>query len=138
MAADRVLKLLLRAFGGMSVLALPFVFLPTKKMNVIHEQVLGMGALPNAPIVGYLARSTSMFYAMLGGLLILLSFDLRRYRPALRYLLGTSVVFGALITCIDILERMPPMWAAIEGPLIVVLSVLMLVLLRKVPNQAPE
>jgi hypothetical protein len=51
-----------------------FVAAPYSWMNAIH-QWLGLGVLPDAPVAGYLARSTSAFYAMLGGLLWVLLFD---------------------------------------------------------------
>lgn len=51
--------LLLRIVGSVSLLAVFFAIMPYSWMNVIHEW-LGMGQLPNEPVVGYLARSTSM------------------------------------------------------------------------------
>ena len=75
-----------------------------------------MGELPSEPIVGYLARSTSAFYTLVGGLLWVVSFDLRRHRLVL-YFLGVAIaVFGAALLAIDLLEGMPVWWAVGEGP----------------------
>ena len=95
--SDQPLKLLLRAIGSASLLALIFVFVPYQAMDAIHRW-LGMGPLPDQPVVGYLARSTSAFYAMLGGLLWLVSFDLRRHRRVLIYLGVAISLFGVALS----------------------------------------
>ncbi len=57
--AGRALTLLLRIMGGSSLLALIFVAAPESWMVAIHA-ALDMGALPTAPVVGYLARITKL------------------------------------------------------------------------------
>jgi hypothetical protein len=85
-------------------------------MNAIHR-LLGMGPLPDAPVVGYLARSTSAFYALLGGLLWLVSFDVARFRPVVLYLGAALVALGLSLTAIDAIEGLPAFWRLAEGPL---------------------
>src|SRR2546422_10765302 len=64
---ESYLKLLLQTFGAVTVIALfPFV-MPRSWMAVVHEW-LGMGVLPDNPVVEYLARTTSALYGLLGGL----------------------------------------------------------------------
>ena len=94
------LKLLLRVVGSASLLALIFVVAPESRMVSMHAD-LGLGRLPDAPIVGYLARSTSAFYAIEGGLFWVVSFDLVRYRPVVRYLGATTAVFGVVLLGVD-------------------------------------
>ena len=65
---ERSFKLFLRVVGTVALLAVVAVVMPYSWMDAVHQR-LGMGKLPPEPIVGYLARSTSAFYAMLGGLL---------------------------------------------------------------------
>ena len=77
MSSEGRLKLILRLLGGSSLTAVIFVAAPTAWMRDIHAS-LGMGPLPEGPVVGYLARSTSAFYALVGGLFWLVSFDLQR------------------------------------------------------------
>lgn len=79
---QRFVRFLLRYIGGVSLLAVIAVFMPFSWMDAVHRY-LGMGPLPAEPFVGYLARSLSAFYALLGGLLWVLSFDLHRHRAAL-------------------------------------------------------
>ena len=81
---ESALRVLLRFIGTSSLLALIFVPVPYSWMNGIH-QYLGMGELSHQPVVGYLARSTSAFYAILGGLFLLISFDLPRYGTSTEY-----------------------------------------------------
>ncbi len=111
---ERLFRLLLRIVGSAALLAIPFVFVPYAWMNAIHDG-LGMGKLPDAPVVGYLARSASAFYAILGGLLWVLSCDLRRHRPVLVYLGAAILLFGLVIFAVDFLEGMPRWWALGEG-----------------------
>lgn len=111
---ERLFRLLLRIVGSAALLAIPFVFVPYAWMNAIHDG-LGMGKLPDAPVVGYLARSASAFYAILGGLLWVLSFDLRRHRPVLIYLGVVTLLFALVLFAVDFLEGMPRWWAVGEG-----------------------
>ena len=103
------------------------VLIPYSWMNAIHNW-LGMGQLPAEPIVGYLARSTSAFYALLGGLLWVVSFDLHRHKLVLCYLGGAIVIFGAALLIVDLLEGMPFYWSLTEGPINIAFGIVILVL----------
>ena len=111
---EKLLRLVLRTLGSGGLLAIPFVFLPHSWMNAVH-QGLGMGQLPEEPVVGYLARSTSAFYAMIGGLLWVMSFDVRRHRLALCYLGGAICFLGVVLFGADLLEGLPLWWNLLEG-----------------------
>lgn len=129
-SSERTLRLLLRYVGSVSLLAIVFVLVPYSWMNAIHAW-LGMGALPAEPIVGYLARSTSAFYALLGGLLWVLSFDPRGSRAVLYYLSAAIIVFGVILTFVDSIEGLPLYWKLVEGPFIIAWGVVMLMLTRR-------
>ena len=116
------LKLLLRVVGSASLFALIFVVAPEAWMVAIHAD-LGLGQLPDAPIVGYLARSTSAFYAIEGGLFWVVSFDLARNRPIVRYLGATTALFGVVLLAVDWLEGLPLSWALWEGPFVFLFGV---------------
>jgi hypothetical protein len=49
---------------------------------------LGLGEMPTGPVVEYLARSLSAFYAVMGALCLVVAADLERYRPLVRFLGG--------------------------------------------------
>ena len=122
---ERFLQLFLRIIGTTSLTAAFFVFVPGAWMDAIHQQ-LGLGELPDAPIVGYLARSTSAFYAMLGGLLWVMSFDLRRHRVVLRYLGFALILFGLALFVIDWQAGLPLWWRFWEGPIVCVFGIVIL------------
>jgi NADH:ubiquinone oxidoreductase subunit 6 (subunit J) len=122
---DHFLKPFLRITGTVALLAVIAVVMPYSWMNRVH-QWLGMGPLPAQPIVGYLARSTSAFYAILGGLLWLVSFDLRRYRPVLHYLGLVMILLGITIGIVDFIEGLPMWWRLAEGPINIAVGILIL------------
>jgi hypothetical protein len=129
---DIFFRLLLRVIGTAALFAVIAVVMPYSWMNAIHEW-LGLGLLPSEPIVGYLARSTSAFYAIFGGLFWILSFDLPRYRLVLCYVGAATVIFGAALLVVDLLEGLPLYWSLTEGPLNAVFGVLILVLAYRTP-----
>jgi hypothetical protein len=129
-SSDRVLRMLLRWVGIVSLFALVAVFMPYAWMDNIHRAI-GMGSLPSQPIVGYLARSLSLFYALMGGLLLLCSFDIPRYWVLLRYLSIAFVFFGMVVLGIDYFEGMPDYWRRLEGPFVIAYGIAMMVLVLR-------
>ena len=83
--SDRALVLLLRIVGVGALFALVAVFMPVSWMAATHR-CLGLGEMPTGPVVEYLARSVSAFYALMGALCLVLTTDLERYRPLVRFL----------------------------------------------------
>ncbi len=124
---ERLLRLLLRVIGSAALVAVPCALMASSWMNAVH-QGLGMGELPAEPVVGYLARSTSAFYAGLGGLLWVSSFDVRRHQLVLSYLGAAIVLFGLMLLAVDFLEGMPYWWSLAEGPFNVGFGIVILVL----------
>ena len=133
---ERILTLTLRVIGAASALAAPCALMPYRWMNVIHGW-LGLGPLPDAPIVGYLTRSLSAFYALLGGLLWVLSFDVRRHRLALSYLGVAFVGFGLFLFGVGWVEGLPVFWRWWEGSVDVGFGLVIFLLSRGVGLQAP-
>ncbi len=124
----RVLAWYLRFSGGVDVLAVVAVLLPTSAMAAIHE-ALGLGELPSATIVGYLARSTSLMYALHGAMVIFVSFDVVRYRPLIAFLVGAALLHGLELLVIYMATAMPLWWTLAEGPVYCLLAAATLVLL---------
>ena len=92
--AERWLVLLLRIVGSVCLLALVALWMPRSWIDASHGR-LGWGRFPAAPIAEYLARSVSALSAFYGGLLIALSFDVRRYSPLIRYQAAAIMVLSA-------------------------------------------
>jgi hypothetical protein len=112
---EKVLVVILRVWGIGSLSALVPVFMPMSWMHDIHRW-LGLGEMPTSPIVEYLARSLSAFYAFVGLFIWALSWDLERYRPLVRLLALAFALLSLIFTGIDLSAGLPWWWAAFEGP----------------------
>jgi hypothetical protein len=131
-ARERWLKLLLRVEGAVMLLALVPAVMPTDWLAAAHEW-LALGKLPAGVLVEYLARTLSAFYAITGGLLWLVSFDVRRYAAVIGYVAAACVVMGA-IAIASVLgpdEAMFRRLAAADAAVAVALGVAMLALLPR-------
>jgi len=127
---ERLFKLFLRIIGTAALFAIGAVIMPNRWMNAIHKW-LGLGQLPKEPIVGYLARSTSAFYAFFGGLLWCVSFHLHRYRPVIHYIGAATIIFGAILFAVDLREGLPLYWRLTEGPVGIIFGSIIFILSRR-------
>jgi hypothetical protein len=128
---ERALALLLRFSGVLLLTALGAVVMPHAWMAAIHRG-LGMGDLPDVPIIGYLTRSASALYAAHGALVFYVSLDVRRYLRLVQVLAAISLVFGAVLLVVDVAVGMPLGWTIGEGPFVMALGAVLLVLARRV------
>jgi hypothetical protein len=111
----RFLAGLLRVIGLLDLFAWLAVVAPRSWIDECH-QMLGLGHFPVEPIAGYLARSTSFWYASYGMLLWFVSSDVEKNSQLISCLAWIMVVQGFVIIEIDIAEGMPGWWTAVEGP----------------------
>jgi hypothetical protein len=132
--SDKVLVLLLRFVGVSALFALVPVFMPSSWMAAAHRW-LGLGEMPTAPVVEYLARSLSAFYAILGALCLVLTTDLERYRPLVQFLGVIFALMSVVVLGVDLAAGMPWWWSASEGPGGVVFGALLFLLARPASNQ---
>jgi hypothetical protein len=128
--SGRHLALLLRGIGCLDLLALIAVVMPQHWMDVGHKW-LGLGPIPQEPIVGYLARSASALYALHGAMVLFMSFDVKRYEPLIRFMAVAALIHGAAILGIDVWEGLPALWRYGEGPAFAAAGLAVLWLLRK-------
>ncbi len=126
---ERLLVLLLRLGGGFTAVAFLAIVLPADWMAATHRW-LGMGELPEAPVVDYLARSIAALYGFHGVLLLLISRDPRRYRTIVRYAGTMALGFGVLMMPIDAYAGMPMWWTLAEGPPLAAYGIVVLYLSR--------
>jgi hypothetical protein len=117
----------LRAIAAVESLAILAVFMPQAWMDACHRG-LGLGALPEQPILVYLTRSLSALYAAQAGLIWLISSDVRRYGPVVLYLGFAFLIFGALVLGIDCRAGLPWFWVLGEGPVLMLIGPLILAL----------
>lgn len=125
----RGLVWLLRILGAIDLLAVLAVFAPLEWMTKIHAW-LGMGELPQQPILHYLTRSASALYALHGAMILFVSTDVRRYAPLIKFLALAALIHGVVLCLIDTLAGMPVFWIVLEGPVVIAMGVVVLLLLR--------
>jgi hypothetical protein len=126
---DALAVFLLRFLGSCALFAVVAVLNPMSWMASIHNR-LGLGELPTAPIVEYLARSLSAFYFFFGVLTLLAASDIPRYRPVARVLALTFLLTGLLFVWLGLSTEMPGWWPLFQGPPQVVVGAVLLFLLR--------
>jgi hypothetical protein len=132
---DRALLIILRVLGVSALFALVAVVMPASWIAATHRW-LGLGELPAEPIVEYLARSLSAYYALIGALCLVVAADLGRYRALARFLAAAIAVMGVAQTGIDLAAGLPWWWTAFEGPPTAAVGIIMVVLAR--PAQTVE
>jgi hypothetical protein len=131
--AERALVILLRVSGLVLLTALFTAVMPFTWMDEIHRR-LGLGELPDLPIMGYLTRSLSAMYALHGALVFFVSLDVRRYLPVVKCVFVLGILFGFGMLVLDQAVGMPRRWAYCEGPSIIILSGILLSLASRVPQ----
>lgn len=127
--ARKGIVFLLRFLGINALLAFVFILMPFSWFQGIHEW-MELGEMPQAPIVGYLTRSLCMFYALFGGILIMLSLDVDHNRRLLQFLGFLFPLIGIILLGIDLHEKLPLSWVISEGPFTIVFGTVFLWLLR--------
>ncbi len=127
--SDRILIFVLRIIGASALFALLAVVMPITWMAAVHRW-LGLGEMPTDPIVGYLARSLSLFYAFFGIIFLALATDLRRYRPLVRVVGIGAALFGFVLWGVDAAVGLPSWWTLAEGPLTIAFGIGIVVLAR--------
>ena len=125
----KALVLLLRIVGVGALFALVAVVMPTSWMAATHRW-LGLGEMPTGPVVEYLARFLSVFYAVMGALCLVVAADLERYRPLVRFLGAAFALMSPVAVGVDLAAGMPWWWAVCDGPGGVVFWALLFVLAR--------
>ena len=133
--SERIVRFLLRMMGTVMCLAVFAVFMPRGWMDFCHRRI-GLGPLPQGPIVEYLARSASALYAVMGGLAWVLSSDVRRYARIIACQMVFALAFSLIIIGIDLRVGMPWYWTISEGPTLTVFSVVVLALQRRAGREA--
>lgn len=131
------LQLVLRAFSVLPMTAVFAAMLPVAAMDAIHRYI-GLGSLPQGPIVEYLARSTSLFYALHGALLWYLASDLRRYRDFFWFYLWLSLLFAVGLFLTDLSAGLPVHWTLAEGPAVAVFVGLVMWLFRRAEARSAD
>jgi hypothetical protein len=131
---ERRVALVLRVLGAIDLCALVAVLLPHAAMEQI-SLAIGAGELPREPVVGYLARSASLMYALHGVGVLYVACDVLRYAGLIRWLAGLSVVHGLALIVIDWGEGLPLWWQLLEGPTYTLTSLVVFTLVGRIRTQ---
>ena len=131
---EKTLITILRISGLMLITAFIAVVLPYETMARIHY-MMGLGNLPQIPILDYLARSVSFFYGMHGVIILYISFNLMRYLQFLKLFCYLGFAFGIALFIIDMTAPMPSYWSFGEGPFVVSLNIVVYFLVGRLERQ---
>ena len=82
--------------------------------------------MPDDPIVTCLARSLSAFYAIVGTFILYISFDVQRYRSLVKLWASLAVIMGIVLLLIDLSSGIPTSWTIFEGPMTLLMGVVLL------------
>lgn len=134
---ERILVVVLRVGGILTGSAVFAVFLPTAWMAEIHRAI-GLGEFPDTPLVQYLTRTLSGLYALHGGMLLVMSAGVRRYRPLLVYFGLATAAFGLIAWGVDVTAGLPRWWVVGEGPPVLAIGLAIAWLARGLPVRAAE
>jgi hypothetical protein len=106
---------ILRVVGILAMFAIVAAFMPLSWMASVHESI-GLGKMPDGPIVEYLARSLSALYALLGCWIFYLSGRVPDQLGVVRLFGALFAVFGVVLWWVGFKSGLPIAWVLLEGP----------------------
>jgi len=106
---------ILRVVGILAMFAIVAAFMPLSWMASVHESI-GLGKMPDGPIVEYLARSLSALYALLGCWIFYLSGRVPDQLGFVRLFGALFAVFGVVLWWVGFKSGLPIAWVLLEGP----------------------
>lgn len=109
MNRQRAQEWLLRLAGAFEMLAFFAVVMPRSWMETSHSW-LGMGQMPDGPLVMFMIRQASYAYGMHGISLWILASDVERFRPLVIFNGISYLLAGFVFFLIDYSTGMPMWW----------------------------
>jgi hypothetical protein len=100
---------ILRLAGATEILAFIAVVMPRSWMEAGHTW-LGMGVMPDGPLIMFMIRQASYVYGMHGASLWILATDVRRFRPLIVFNGISFTLAAAVFFWIDYSSGMPWYW----------------------------
>ncbi len=128
---ERLLVWFLRGTAIVLISAAAASMAPYAWMNAVHGW-LGLGVLPDQPIVAYLTRSLSALYACVGVFFWCLSRDVKRYLSLLRCLTAIALGFAVSLFVIDAVNDLPAWWTLTEAAFLLAWTLALWSLARRV------
>ena len=114
MNRERLLVWLLRLAGLVEILAFISVVMPRSWMEISHEW-LGMGVMPDGPLVMFMIRQASYAYGMHGISLWILASDVVRFRPLIIFNGVAFLLAAPVFFLIDYTTGIPFWWTIFDS-----------------------
>ena len=105
---------LLRLAGAVEILAFISVVMPRSWMETSHEW-LGMGTMPDGPLVMFMIRQASYAYGMHGVSLWILASDVVRFRPLIVFNGVAFLLAAPVFFLIDYTTGVPLWWTIFDS-----------------------
>lgn len=128
---------LLRLSGAATCTACFAVFLPNDWMDSIHARV-GLGELPKAPIVEYMARTLAAMYFAHGVMVLAASTKVDKFWGFVGLIGFINALLGTTFLVVDMKSKMPWYWTLFEGPPIAVLGFILILVWHRGNNGPPK
>jgi len=109
MTSEKLQAWVLRLAGIVEILAFFAVVMPRSWMEASHTW-LGMGEMPDGPLIMFMIRQASYAYGMHGVSLWLLATDVRRYRLLVLFNAVAFSIAAVVFAAIDYFVGMPLWW----------------------------
>ena len=110
MNREILLVWLLRLAGATELLAFIAVVMPRSWMEISHAW-LGLGEMPDGPLLMFMIRQASYTYGVHGLSLWLIASDVKRFRPFVIFNGVAFLVAAPVFLSIDLTSGMPLWWA---------------------------
>jgi len=114
MNIDRLQSWVLRLTGATEILAFISVVMPRAWMESAHSW-LGLGVMPEGPVIMFMIRQASYAYGMHGVSLWLMATDVRRYQPLIVFNAISFLLASIVFSVIDYTTGMPFWWTIVDG-----------------------
>lgn len=135
MTNEQLQAWLLRLSGSVELLAFFAVVMPRAWMESSHAW-LGLGEMPNGPLIMFMIRQASYVYGMHGVSLWLLASDVKRFQPLIVFN-GISFLLAAVVFfVIDYSSGMPHWWTVSDTLGCAFFGMALLWLNRRIARQA--
>src|SRR5262245_7319570 len=136
MNQERLLVWLLRLCGAVEILAFIAVVMPRSWMEISHAW-LGLGAMPDGPVLMFMIRQASYTYGVHGLSLWLIATDVKRFRPFVVFNGIAFLLAAPVFLLIDLTSGIPWWWAAGDPASCGLFGAVLLILSHKKAQTGP-
>ena len=105
---------MLRLSGSIEILAFISVVMPRSWMEISHEW-LGMGTMPEGPLIMFMIRQASYAYGMHGVSMWILASDVVRFRPLIVFNGVAFLLAAPVFFLIDYTSGVPLWWTIFDS-----------------------